>query len=224
MAKLDGSDSRDRRHLERLPAAELRKVTAKQIHAAAQKLADGFTDHRFGESTDYDLITPSGVRLDPKAVFGVAATDALGFSVRPIHFSGGTGTLCFRALQAAGYHIVRKGTRPEPEDIAGAADREWAEGSPQLRAHLRRERARGLAAEKIADFRRMHGGRLFCERCSLDPGAAFGELDGPACIEVHHHATRVSNMKAGHRTRLRDLQCLCANCHRIVHSELRRAE
>jgi len=28
-------------------------------------------------------------------------------------------------------------------------------------------------------------------------------------------------MPPGYKTKLEDLQCLCANCHRVVHHELR---
>ena len=28
-------------------------------------------------------------------------------------------------------------------------------------------------------------------------------------------------MKSDHKTKLSDLTCLCANCHRVVHRELR---
>jgi predicted HNH restriction endonuclease len=96
------------------------------------------------------------------------------------------------------------------------------EGRPKLMQHLRRERAAGLASAKKASFIREHG-KLFCELCSMDPVATYGEFDGPACIEVHHHSIQVENMGENHRTKLKDLQCLCANCHRIVHRQLKEA-
>jgi 5-methylcytosine-specific restriction protein A len=36
---------------------------------------------------------------------------------------------------------------------------------------------------------------------------------------VHHRTTAVAKMNGTTRTRLSDLQCLCANCHRLVHRE-----
>ena len=75
-------------------------------------------------------------------------------------------------LKAAGFEIVRKGEEPEereqiPEDLS------WTEGSRRLVAHLKSERARGLPQAKKAAFRAEHG-RLFCERCDLDPEEAYG--------------------------------------------------
>lgn len=106
-------------------------------------------------------------------------------------------------------------------DAARPDDEKFAEGTPILRSHMRRERASGLAARKKAHFRDGHGGRLYCERCKLDPVAIYGEV-GDAVIEVHHAATMVADMPPGYVTRLEDLQCLCANCHRLTHAELRR--
>jgi 5-methylcytosine-specific restriction protein A len=63
---------------------------------------------------------------------------------------------------------------------------------------------------------------LFCERCCADPIEIFGSEHGEACIEVHHARVQVGQMPEDHTTRLEDLQCLCANCHRFVHRLLRR--
>jgi hypothetical protein len=98
-------------------------------------------------------------------------------------------------------------------------DIEFREGSVKLRKHLHRERAWGLSKKKKAEFINTHG-KLFCERCGLDPAEKFGAELGAAVIEVHHAATSVGEMAEGHKTRLSDLQCLCANCHRLTHAEL----
>ncbi|NPT56053.1 hypothetical protein GNZ13_15985 [Paraburkholderia sp. 5N] len=50
----------------------------------------------------------------------------------------------------------------------------------------------------------------------------YGQEEAEACIEVHQASTHVSEMGEGHKTTLDDLQCLCANCHRIVHKVLRK--
>lgn len=55
----------------------------------------------------------------------------------------------------------------------------------------------------------------------MDPIEIYGSEHGEACIEIHHRATQVQNMTEGHVTKLDDLQCLCANCHRIVHRVLK---
>jgi len=99
----------DTRHLDRLPADDLHKVTAEHVWNAVQRLSTEAVAHAFGESREFDLLGERGVRLPPKAVFGLAATEALGFEVLPKHFSGGIGTPCFRILEDAGFEIVRKG-------------------------------------------------------------------------------------------------------------------
>ena len=41
-----------------------------------------------------------------------------------------------------------------------------------------------------------------------------------AIYEMRTYTLQVGKMAEGHVTRLADLQCLCANCHRIVHREM----
>jgi len=205
----------------RLSAETLKAVSAAHLLAAARRLADGFADHPFGPSSDYDVVFEDK-RLPPKALFGLAASEALGREIRSEHFSGGIGTLCFRIIAAAGYPIVAKGEQPPAEPGLSDDDRLWTEGNKKLVKHLKRERGHGLSAAKRAQFRAQHG-RLFCERCEMDPVEHFGGVDGEACIEVHHDKVAVSDMQTGHRTALEDLKCLCANCHRVVHRELKQA-
>lgn len=207
----------------RLPATDLRKVSETDIWTAIESLRDGVTTHPYDESLSYDLITEDGIRLPPKAVFGLAATSALGFPVQPINFTAGIGTLCFEMLEAAGWKIVSKDALgSEPEREIDDADVRWPEGNERRRSHLTRERHPGVARAKKAEQRKVHG-KLFCEQCGMDPVAIFGGPDGEACIEVHHRATEVANMLPGHTTRLADLECLCANCHRVRHRKMRRA-
>lgn len=208
----------------RLPASVLESAKPHHVWWAVQQLLAGAVQHGFDESTDYDLITDDGRRLPPKAVFGVALAHALGTEITPSHFTAGLGSPCFRLLEAAGYRIVDKGAirgdadSQNPEDEGGP---EWTEGSSKLVTHLRRERGRGLAHAKKADFRERNGGRLYCERCLTDPVELYGNEHGEACIEVHHASVQVAHMPEGAITRLEDLQCLCANCHRLVHRLLR---
>jgi 5-methylcytosine-specific restriction protein A len=212
---------------DRLPIEVLNKATAQHVWFAVQALLRGDVQHAFGESTDYDLITDDGRRLPPKAVFGVALTRALGWEVLPKHFTAGVGSPCFRLLNAAGYDIFLKGdpapAREQPPPDDDEID-EWDEGGKKLVSHLKAERRRGLAKAKKADFRDRHNGKLFCERCATDPVVEYGTEHAESCIEVHHAATHVSEMPAGHKTRLEDLQCLCANCHRLLHRLLRVAK
>lgn len=94
----------------RLPAAVLDKVATSDILAAAGELSDGFADHDYSEATQYEVVVGEH-RLKPKALFGVAATRALGFRVIPSHFSGGLGTQAFRKIQEAGLPIVKVGEK-----------------------------------------------------------------------------------------------------------------
>jgi hypothetical protein len=213
---------RDLRALDRLPVDELKKVRANHIWRALQMLSDPTFRHPFGPSTDFDLVANGGERFPPKAVFGTAASEALGFEVLPKHFAGGLGSPCFAALTDAGYEIVSKGQPSKQLGIPPTdEDKRWSEGKVKLVSHLIRERATGLAQAKKDQFI-LQNGKLYCERCGMDPTAVYGDLDGSACIEVHHHATHVAAMAEDHQTKLEDLQCLCANCHRIVHRELKR--
>lgn len=204
----------------RLPAEELRKVTAEYIWKAVQFLLQGALAEDFGPSIDYDLLVDANARLAPKHVFGLAATDALGFKVTPKHFTAGKGTVCFELLEAAGYKIVPKGEQVEALEIpSDTEDREWAEGQVKLVYHLKRERSPGLSKAKKALFIKKHG-RLFCEECGIDPIKTYGDF-GEACIEVHHDDIHVADMGENHKTTLDQLRCLCANCHRIVHRSLK---
>lgn len=204
----------------RLPARSFDAITPEHIWQAAQMLAAGET-HPFGEPQDFELIVDDDVRLAPKAVFGTAARLALGIEIRPEHFTGGVASRCHRMLERAGYEIVERGARPAVAIVPMSnEDREWTEGRPRLVTHLRRERAPGLAKAKKSAFVREFG-RLRCERCGLDPVAVFGAGVGEACIEVHHDRIALARMAEGHVTSLDDLQCLCANCHRVVHAMLR---
>ena len=99
-----------------------------------------------------------------------------------------------------------------PDDLT------WIEGQPRRVTHLRRERAPRLSAAKKAAFRKEHG-KLRCEHCGLDPVETYGSDVGEACIEVHH-TVPLSKNQYGSETLLEDLECLCANCHRVVHRKL----
>ena len=126
------------------------------------------------------------------------------------------------ALEAAGWQVVSKGEAAKDHDAEGDdAEKRWPKGEERRRSHLKRERHPGVARAKKAEQRRLHG-RLFCEQCKMDPAEVFGWPDGEACIEVHHRGTEVANMQPGHLTKLADLECLCANCHRIRHRQMRR--
>ncbi|MGF6997269.1 HNH endonuclease [Paraburkholderia sp. GAS32] len=204
---------------ERLSVATLSKATPEFIWRAVQMYDDGYVDDAYGPSLDYDLISEQGNRLPPKAIFGLALSLALdGRPIEPKHFSGGEASPCVRLLREAGFEVIPKNAETRGDQNSENDESTFEEGRVRLRLHRTRERAQVSKAKK-AQFLRLHG-KLTCERCGCDPVAAYGTADAEACIEVHHAATQMSEMKDGHKTKLEDLQCLCANCHRLVHREL----
>lgn len=212
------------RSMNRIPDAQFAPVRPYHIWSAVEALRERTDWTPYSASTDYDVLLEDGVRLPPKAVFGQAASEALGFPVLPRHFSGGFGTICFSAIDEAGFPIVAKTGQQSSSKLPASEEEGWAEGAPKLRTHLRRERAHGLSRAKKSAFIDANGGRLFCEHCQCEPILDHDDPLADACIEVHHRETAIAAMKEGHVTKLDDLQCLCANCHRLVHARLRQAE
>ena len=208
--------------VQRLPASELRKVMPPHIDNAIATLLGRGDAPNFADSRDYDVLAPGNVRLPPKKIFGLALGEALGIEAFPGHFTASHGNPCFQIIEAAGYPIIAKGEAVPPENEPVDDDLAAAEGHPKVVKHIRRERKPALAAAKrramIAELT-----FLRCERCSVVPSHEFGP-HGDAVIEVHHATVQVGKMKKGHVTRLADLQCLCANCHRIVHREMAAAD
>lgn len=204
----------------RLPVSELNKVKPEHIWEAIQKLLDGETDHGFAASIDYDVIADDGKRLPPKAVFGIAAKLALGYQVLPAHFTAGLSSPCFTIIENAGFPIVAKNKQYIEPPALSSEDQRWAEGKAKLVSHLKRERSRGASQAKRSQFKQDFG-KLFCEKCKLDPVEIYGTIHAESCIEVHHRETHVSDMDKDHATTLASLQCLCANCHRLEHKLLR---
>lgn len=204
--------------VERIPAFELRKVTSGHIDNAVSKLLRGGDAPNFADSRDYDVLAPGNVRLPPKKVFGLALEEALGIEAFPGHFTAGRGNPCFLLIEAAGYPIIARTDAAPLEQEPVDPDLAAAEGHSKVIQHLKRERKPALAAAKrramIAQL-----GFLRCEICEIIPSQKLG-MHGDAVIEVHHANVQVRRMAPGHVTRLADLQCLCANCHRIVHREM----
>jgi hypothetical protein len=212
----------------RLSAAEQNKVTPPHIDLAVNRLRAGEDAPSFEESSDYDVLLDDGTRLAPKKVFGLALEAALGIDAFPGHFHAGWSQPSFRIIDAAGYLIVRKEeASPTPEEEArarevlpsGGANPGAREGALKLVMHMRRERDARLSRDKKQAFTAEHG-TLYCERCGMDPAGSYPDDVADACIEVHHARVQVRDMEDGHVTRLEDLHCLCANCHRVTHREL----
>ncbi|MFJ4686069.1 HNH endonuclease [Streptomyces sp. NPDC088789] len=105
---------------------------------------------------------------------------------------------------------------PQPDEIdehGGTA----IEGRLLVRRALARERDPRLRAKKIRHVR-ASGLPLRCEVCDFDFARTYGTDLGEGYIEVHHVTPlHVSGVR---ETRLEDLACLCANCHRMCHRSL----
>jgi len=101
---------------------------------------------------------------------------------------------------------------PQPDEVdeTGATA---IEGRLLVRRALARERDPKLRALKIKQTRR-RGQPLRCEVCDFDFARTYGDL-GEGFIEVHHVVPLY--ISGTQETKLDDLACLCANCHRMCH-------
>lgn len=221
-------DWMDKPTVNRLTAGEQGKVTSSHIDIAVERLRSNEDAPSFSDSRDYDVLLDDGTRLAPKKIFGLALEKALGIEALPEHFNAGWSQPSFQIIEAAGYLIVPKDEPdPTPEEIAqaenlllpGSAGAGSREGTLKLVMHMRRERDLGLSDQKKASFIAEYG-FLFCERCKMNPAEHYEADVATACIEVHHAKVQVKDMQEDHVTMLEDLQCLCANCHRVTHREL----
>ncbi len=208
-----GTQSRAAGH--RLNARECARVTPPYILQAIKRLEDGI-QHRFGEARVYEVVGPNGFRAAPTAVFGLAASEALSIEVKPADFNAGQGTPCFRAIRAAGLAIE---PIAQPAMALSDEDATWVEGNARRVSHIRLERDPRAVQQKKERYKALHG-RLECERCGFVPTEMYGDADGEACIEVHHK-TPLAKLRGNRATRLNDLQCVCANCHRVLHRKMR---
>ncbi|WP_328771314.1 HNH endonuclease [Streptomyces sp. NBC_00286] len=87
------------------------------------------------------------------------------------------------------------------------------EGRLLVRRALARERDPKLRKQKI-DQVRSDGRPLECEVCEFDFARIYGDL-GEGYIEVHHVIPL--HISGTRKTKLKDLACVCANCHRMCH-------
>jgi len=83
------------------------------------------------------------------------------------------------------------------------------EGRKRLASHIVRERDAKLVAAKKKSAK-----SLACEVCGFDSESFYGVRYCEA-----HHLTPLSNLVEGTKTTLNDLAIVCANCHRIIHSQ-----
>ncbi|MFI7399004.1 HNH endonuclease [Streptomyces sp. NPDC049541] len=106
--------------------------------------------------------------------------------------------------------LYRVPAQPDEIDDTGATA---IEGRLLVRRLLARERDPKLRMLKIKQMQR-HGRALRCEVCDFDFAHTYGDL-GEGYIEVHHVTPLY--VSGTRETRLDDLACVCANCHRMCH-------
>jgi len=104
---------------------------------------------------------------------------------------------------------------PSVQDIIEIREDEqaYSEGRTVTRTVKQRQRSRTLVKDAKERFVAKHG-RLFCEVCGFD----FSELYGIDYIEAHHKRA-IADYDEDDETVIDDLAMLCANCHRIIHSQ-----
>ncbi|PWI20785.1 HNH endonuclease [Streptomyces sp. Act143] len=106
--------------------------------------------------------------------------------------------------------LHRIARQPDEVDENGATA---IEGRLLVRRALARERDPKLRSLKIKQVQRS-GQPLRCEICGFDFAHAYGDL-GEGYIEVHHVTPLY--VSGTRETKLDDLACVCANCHRMCH-------
>lgn len=104
------------------------------------------------------------------------------------------------------------------DDIASTDEldlQEAPEGKVLTRLHRTRERSPALVKSRKKQAMKIHG-RLFCEGCGFDFGEQYGASNSN--IVDCHHTKPVHTLANDSKTHVSDLVLLCANCHRVVHS------
>ena len=90
----------------------------------------------------------------------------------------------------------------------------YPEGAVRIARHLHRERNRKLV-EDAKDYWRSRGEPLQCSVCGFDFLVVYGKR-GDGYIEAHH--TRpISTLSKTTTMKVKDLEPVCSNCHRMIH-------
>lgn len=111
----------------------------------------------------------------------------------------------------------KKITRPSPntEDAVNIdEDDEFPEGRIIKRLHTTKER-NANASRKKKQYVLAMTGALKCEVCTFDFQRFYGD-DGQGFAECHHKK-HLQYLNREVKTKLEDLEIVCANCHRMLH-------
>ena len=104
---------------------------------------------------------------------------------------------------------------PTVQDVIEIREDEqaYSEGRTITRTLKQRQRSRTLVKDAKEQFLEKHG-QLFCEICGFN----FGEFYGTDYIEAHH-IRAIADYDEDDETVIEDLALLCANCHRMIHTQ-----
>lgn len=108
-------------------------------------------------------------------------------------------------------HLERNLKPYEYSDITEAP-----EGGTLTRLHVTRERNRKLVESRKRKTLKEKGS-LTCEVCNFNFEKAYGKR-GEGFIECHH-TKPLHTLESGSKTNVEDLALVCANCHRMIHSQ-----
>lgn len=108
----------------------------------------------------------------------------------------------------AEYHMHEDQSTPE---VAGVEEGAWRE----ILSHKQRER-RSLRKERLQLMLARYD-KVFCECC----GTLSPTPDLPCAIFEVHHIVPLHTFSGIQNTTLDDLSVLCANCHRLIHSQMK---
>lgn len=110
-------------------------INRDDVNQAIADLERGGVEHRFRESTGYDLLYEDK-RYPPKAVLGLAARRIRGRILEPNEFSGGEDSKCFAILRDLGFQIMPKSDVPATEELpAHPLGSVWLENTKSSHQH-----------------------------------------------------------------------------------------
>jgi 5-methylcytosine-specific restriction enzyme A len=191
----------------RLPSSVIRRLTRAHVLAGIRDFEEGRVEHRFAESTTYDLLV-DGNRYPPKAVVGLAGRHCFGRVLTPEDLGGGEGTATFRVLRQLGFEVVRK---REPPFFADEVERgTYPEGGAVRVLVNRYERSRAARRACID----AHGSA--CHVCLMRFADTYPAV-ADDYIHVHHLAPLSKLEKAYELDPVADLRPVCPNCHAMLH-------
>ena len=185
-------------------------ITSELIRKAVNDFNNKTVEHRFINSTTYDVII-DGNRYPPKAIVGLASRYILGRPLTPNQFSAGIGKKCFTLLQDNGFPVVLKSEGTiYPDDVS---EKEVHYEGAVKRTIVNRYERDYKARDKCIE----HYG-LKCQVCAFDFEKVYGEL-GAGFIHVHH-LTQLSDIGAEYALDpIKDLRPVCPNCHAMLHKK-----